>query len=194
MVNYTDKEMIMMLKNTNPLNFAKVVDYITQKLVSRIYHFVINNGGRKEDVQEILNDALMVAHQFSIERKFKENTSVQAFVFQVAKYKFWRKIRNEKKAPIVYVEDVPYNIGDNLFDTEDADLEDEQVKMLKEVITNLKDKDKGPLIDFYWKKMSMREIAAKYNLGSEQAAKNKLYRIRERLKKIFNKQNTTIHE
>lgn len=194
MIHYTDKEMIVMLTNTSPISFGKVVDYITQKLVSRIYHFVLNNGGRKEDVEEILNDAFMVAHQFSIEHKFKENTSVEAFVFQVTKYTFWRKIKNEKKAPIVYVEDVPYNISSTPFDFEDTDFEDEQLKVLKEVITNLKDKDKGPLIDFYWKKMSMKEIAVKYDLGSDQAAKNKLYRIRERLKKIVNKLNETVHE
>lgn len=194
MIHYTDKEMIVMLTNTSPISFGKVVDYITQKLVNRIYHFVLNNGGRKEDVQEILNDAFLVAHQFSIEHKFKENTSIEAFVFQVSKYTFWRKIKHEKKAPIVYVEDVPYNISSTPLDFEDTDFEDEQLKVLKEVITNLKDKDKGPLIDFYWKKMTMKEIAVKYDLGSDQAAKNKLYRIRERLKKIVNKLNETVHE
>lgn len=180
-MHYTDKEMIHMLTNICPLSFNKVVDYITQKLANRIYHFVLNNGGRKEDVEEVLNDALMVAHDCAIEQKFKENTSVEAFVYQVSKYKFRRKMRNEKKTPIIFVNDMHYDLRETLNNFEEA--EDAQINELKKVINNLKTEDKETLIDFYWEKMTMKEIAAKYELGSEQAARNKLYRIRERIKK-----------
>lgn len=191
MMNYSDKEMITMLTNSCPLNFNKVVDYITQKLANRIYHFVINNGGRREDVEEVLNDAFLVAHEFAVKQKFKENTSVEAFVFQVSKYKFRRQIRNEKKTPIVYVDDVPYNLSDTLTDFEAMEFKGTQIENLKTIINNLKTEDKETLIDFYWRKKTMKEIAVKLNLGSEQAARNKLYRIRERLKKIFKTTNAT---
>jgi len=190
-MNYTDKEMITMLTNVCPLKFDNVVEYITQKLAGRIYHFVLNNGGRKEDVEEVLNDALMVAHEFAVKKKFKKNTSVQAFVFQVSKYKFRRQIRNEKKAPIIYVDDVHYNLNDKLANFEETEVENGQIKILKKAIDSLKTEDKETLIDFYWKKMTMKEIATKNNLGSEQAARNKLYRIRERLKKYFKILNET---
>jgi len=190
-MNYTDKEMITMLTNVCALKFNNVVEYITQKLASRIYYFVINNGGRKEDVQEVLNDALMVAHEFAIKGKFKENTSVQAFVFQVCKYKFRRQIKAEKKAASIYVDDVTYNLNGAITSFEDVDTEYDKNEILIEIINNLKTEDKETLIDFYWKKMTMREIAAKNNLGSEQAARNKLYRIRERLKKYFRTLNET---
>jgi len=189
-MHYTDKEMINMLTNVCPLSFNKVVDYITQKIANRLYYFVLNNGGRKEDVGEILNDALMAAHDFAIEQKFKDNTSVEAFIFQVSKYKFRRKMRNEKKTPLIYVNDMPYDISDTLKDFDEV--EDVQISELKEVINNLKTEDKQTLIDFYWEKMTMKEIAAKYNLGSEQAARNKLYRIRERLKKKIKTSNANI--
>lgn len=185
MMNYTDEEMINMLMNACPLKFDNVVEYLTQKLASRIYHFVLNNGGRKEDVEEVLNDALMVAHKFAIEKKFKENTSVQAFVFQVSKYKFRRQIRNEKKAPVIYVDDVSFNLNDTLNNFEDVEIENNQIKKLKQIFNKLKTEDKETLVDFYWKKMTMKEIAFKNKLGSEQAARNKLYRIREKLKKYL---------
>gem|GEM_PF-5113897 len=41
MINYTDQEMIDMLTNIPPLRFNKAVEYLTQKLASKIYHFVI---------------------------------------------------------------------------------------------------------------------------------------------------------
>jgi len=190
MIEYTDEEMIGMLTNICPLNFNKVVEYLTQKLASKIYHFVINNGGRKEDVEEVLNDALLVAHEFAVEAKFRANTSVFAFVFQVSKYKFRRQIKNEKKAPVILVDDVPYDLTDGA-DYDELEAEDNQIKTLKTVIDSLKQEDKETLIDFYWKKMTMKEIAAKNGLGSEQAARNKLYRVRERLKKYFNTLNET---
>lgn len=190
MMNYTNREMIDMLKNIYPLKFNDVIKYITQKLVSRIYHYIINNGGKKEDVEEVLNDALLVAHEFAVKKKFKENTSVLAFVYQVSKYKFSRKIRDDKKLPVLYVDEISYNISEELRDFDEHENET-QTKTLKNRINNLKTEDKEAIIDFYWKKMTMKEIAAKNNLGSEQAARNKLYRIRERLKTSFKTVNET---
>jgi len=190
MTNYTDKEMIDMLTNIYPLKFDEVVQHITQKLAGRIYHYVINNGGKKEDVEEVLNDALLVAHEFAVKKKFKENTSILAFVYQVSKYKFSKQIRNDKKLPVLYIDKVPYNISEEVNDFDNGENET-QIKALKNMINNLKPEDKEAIIDFYWKKMTMKQIAVKNNLGSEQAARNKLYRIRERLKTHFKTVNET---
>jgi len=189
MMNYSDKEMIDILTNIYPLKFNEVIQYITQKLAGKIYYYVINNGGRKEDVEEILNDALLVAHEFAVEKKFKENTSVLAFVYQISKYKFSKHIRNERKSPVVYVEQVLYNVQEELINFDNADIESPQIKTLKKLINNLKPEDKETITDFYYKKMTMKQIAAKNNLASEQAARNKLYRIRERLKKYLKTEN-----
>lgn len=189
MTNYSDKEMIDILTNISPLKFNEVIQYITQKLAGRIYHHVISNGGRKEDVEEILNDALLVAHEFAVEKKFKENTSILAFVYQVSKYKFSNQIRNERKSPVIYVEQVLYNIQQESNNLENDDIESQQIKTLKKLISNLNKEDKETIIDFYYKKMTMKQIAAKNNLASEQAARNKLYRIRERLKKYLKTEN-----
>jgi len=191
MMNYTDKEMIDILTNISPLKFNEVVQYITQKLASKIYHYITSNGGRKEDVEEVLNDALLVAHEFAVEKKFKENTSILAFVYQVSKYKFNRHIRKEKKTPLVYVEQVLYNLNEESINFEIDETESTQIKELKKLIENLKPEDKETITDFYYKRMTMKQIATKNNLGSEQAARNKLYRIRERLKKHFKTENET---
>lgn len=177
--------MIHMLTNIDPLLFNKVVLYITEQISHKIYHYVISHGGKAEDVGELLDDALMVAHEYALNQKFKKNTSILAFVFQVSKFQFLKKFRREYKKQTVQVDDVLYNIKD---ETKVENYDEELIRELKLVLNELKTPCKEVLIDFYYKNFTMQEIAKKYKLGSEQAAKNRKYRCIKRLRALFLKQ------
>ncbi len=177
--------MISMLTNKDPLLFNKVVSYLTEKLSGKIYHYVIQHGGRAEDVGELLDDALMVAHQYALSQKFKKNTSIPAFVFQVSKYQFLKNIRAEQHKKTIQVDDVLYNLKE---EEEVLDYDEVHMKALKLVLNELKPPCKEVLVDFYYKNFTMHEIAQKYNLGSEQAAKNRKYRCIKKLRELFLKQ------
>ena len=65
---------------------------------------------------------------------------------------------------------------------EDDTLNEANTALLK-ALNQLKPSDKTLIMDFYSGDLSMKEIAKKYNLGSEQAARNKKCRIIKRLRK-----------
>jgi len=174
--------MINMLTNKDPLLFNKVVIFITEQLSHKIYHYVIQHGGRAEDVGELLDDALMVAHEYALDQKFKKNTSILAFVFQVCKYKFLKKRRSDHQKHTVQVDDVLYNMKE---ESDDSEYDEVLIEELKLILNKMKPPCKEVLVDFYYKNFTMQEIANKYNLGSEQAAKNRKYRCLKRLKELF---------
>jgi len=174
-----------MLTNKDPLLFNKVVLFITEQLSYKIYHYVVQHGGRAEDVGELLDDALMVAHEYALNHKFKKNTSILAFVFQVCKFQFLKKFRSEHKKLTIPVDDVLYNIKE---EGEEVNYDEVRIRELKLVLNELKPPCKEVLIDFYYKNFTMQEIAKKYKLGSTQAAKNRKYRCIKRLRELFLKQ------
>jgi len=127
----------------------------------------------------------MVAHEYALSQKFKKNTSILAFVFQVCKFQFLKKIRGEVKKQTVQVDDVLYNIKE---EDEEVDYDELRTGELKHVLNELKPPCKEVLVDFYYKNLSMLQLAKKYNLGSEQAAKNRKYRCIKKLRELFLKQ------
>lgn len=180
---YTDKEMIRLLTDKNPLGFCKVVKYITEQIAQQTYQFVMQQGGKETDVDEVLNDALLMAHQFARDNKFKAHTKILGFVYVTAKNIVRNKMRKRKVSPVIHIEDMINDIKD----TEQQTKEDNHFDNLNEVmltaLNQLKSRDKTLIMDFYSDNLSMKAIAEKFNLGSEQAARNKKCRIIKRLRK-----------
>lgn len=180
---YTDKEMIKLLTDKDPVGFCKVVNFITEEIAQQTFHFVIQQGGKETDVDEVLNDALLIAHQFARDHKFKENTKILGFIYVTAKNIFRNKMRKEKRPSMIRLEDMVYDLEDRGQQIEEVSQFDETGKILLSALNQLKQGDRTLIVDFYSGNLSMKEIAEKYNLGSEQAARNKKCRIIKRLRK-----------
>jgi len=163
MTNYTNVELIKMLNGSNDVDFNKSIYYLKQRMISKVNLLIKKRGGANEDAEEVLNEALFVAHQYAKEAKFKTNTSVEGFIYKVAD-QIDRFIENE-------------------FETNPVN-EEQKIKLNK-AMKLLCNECRAVLEAFYYQNMSMLQIKEKFNLGSIQAAKNKKYRCMEKLKNAF---------
>ncbi len=62
----------------------------------------------------------------------------------------------------------------------------DKIKSIEKKVGSMKKIDKGIFLDFYYYSKSIKDIAKKYNI-SEDSAKQRLYRIRKRIKKEIQK-------
>jgi len=181
MTNYTNVELIKMLNGSNDVDFNKSIYYLKQRMISKVNLLIKKRGGANEDAEEVLNEALFVAHQYAKEAKFKTNTSVEGFIYKVAGNLYYTQNKNK-----LHMEALPDQIDrfiENEFETNPVN-EEQKIKLNK-AMKLLCNECRAVLEAFYYQNMSMLQIKEKFNLGSIQAAKNKKYRCMEKLKNAF---------
>ena len=189
MDDYTDEQMIRMLTNECRNAFRLVCKYIIKKLSAQTYHFVIGHGGQKIHVKDILNYALNQAYLCAENSSFRENTNVLGFVFKVAQRKFYAIIKDEKKLPLTNIDDLTEDLSDTLRVENELEELEERMKIVLEVLEQLKPKNKTFIIDAITSGMSMKDLAKKYNLKNAQIARNKKNKILNKIRNLLSKIN-----
>lgn len=172
--NFTDKELIKLLASNDKNDLKKVVIYLKQQMTNRIKALIWRRGGTKEDAEELLNDALLVARKYAKEDRFKPNTDVIGFIYGV--------VRNKHQP-----ENQTLSLLDN-FDIPDlpSDQPDEELLFkLKKAMQQLSEDCRKVIYAYYYQKKSMKEITKIFALGSEQAAKNKKSKCMKRLRTFY---------
>jgi len=184
-MNYTDEEMISMLTNECFISFKQIIEHLKQQLIAKIYYYVTKNGGAKEDVEEIFNDAILVANHYAVNQKFRAKTNVAGFVSEVAKNIFRRRIRKEKILPVVSVDYTVYDLTNTIADVIENEAFELRIQVVLKVVDQLSAEEKAILYDYYWKGLSMTEIAEKHNFKNGQNARNKKSKILKKVRSLL---------
>jgi len=174
---YTDKELINLLASNNKNDFNMAIVYLKKQMTNRINSLILKRGGIKEDAEELLNDALLVAWKYAKENRFKLNTDLKGFIYTVV-----RNLHQSGKGTISLSENL------NLVEPTSSQSNEEKILKLEKSLQLLSEECRKVIFTFYYQKKSMKEIMRMFGLGSEQAAKNKKYRCMSELKKIYLKQ------
>lgn len=171
---YSDKDLIELLASGEKDDLTKVITYLKLKITNRINSLILKRGGTKEDAEELLNDALLVARKYAKGNRFKPNTDVIGFIYGV--------VRNKHQPG-----NSTLTLSDN-FDIPDLTTKqpnEEKLLKLKKALQQLSEGCRKIIFAFYYQKKSMKEIMEIFALGSEQAAKYKKSRCMKSLKDLF---------
>ncbi len=157
------------------------------KVVKALYKYfpvvkswVIKNSGNKADAEDIFQEALIILINKINDEQFELKSALNTFLFGISKNLWYEKLRKNKKE----IKSIEESI--DLY--EDAgSLIEENSKAQKAAIAfeQLGERCKQILAMFYYKKLSMLEIAEKLGFNSENVAKNQKYRCIEKAKEIY---------
>ena len=175
-----DKELITLLEHEVNAQRNKGFAFIVNRDFDTIKGFVIQNSGTEDDAKDVFQDGLIALMSNLKKEKFKGNSTLKSYLFSICKNLWYQKIRKNKKTETIgAAEELP---------EEDADSVDNEKRyyVMQEKFKKLGKKCQQLLIEFYYKKKSMRELQELYGLGSEQAAKNKKSRCLKKLSEMVN--------
>ncbi|MBC7862105.1 MAG: sigma-70 family RNA polymerase sigma factor [Bacteroidia bacterium] len=154
-----------------------------EKAVSKLYsqlgtfrRFVKGSGGTKEEADDIFQEALIVFCRKVSKPDFVLSAAVNTYLLAIAKYMWMDARRKKNKAEKVDLVNIE-NVG------EEIEAENQEIKSLDlatEAIKNLGERCLELLENFYFRKMSMKEIAEKMKFSSEKITKNQKYKCLER--------------
>ncbi|MEO9484970.1 MAG: sigma-70 family RNA polymerase sigma factor [Ekhidna sp.] len=165
----TTKNLISLFEN------KKSLEELYKRLFPSIEKHVLNNSGNTQDAKDIFQESIIVAYKKVHNPDFKLSSTIDTFVYSIAKNKWLHVLRSSKrmmKTPESEISDDP-RIDEILFEEERRNLFVAHFGRLSEGCKNL--------FEFFFKGMSMEKIADAMNLGSAGYVRKKKHLCQEKL-------------
>lgn len=150
--------------------------------INSIINMVKKNSGDEEDAMDIFQEG-MIALWVNIKKGkyvLDGNTKVSTYLFSVCRNLWLKKLRGNKK--IVSLDQQEREYAEETIEEDDSF---EKIQKLETLFSQLGEKCRSILHEFYYKKSSMKDIALQFNY-EEKTAKNEKYRCMQRLRAMYN--------
>jgi RNA polymerase sigma factor (sigma-70 family) len=147
-----------------------------------IYKFIRNNGGDEADAQDVFQDALLVLYRNAQKTEFVLTCAPGTYLYSVSRF-LWKDVLKKRNKEIK----LDYEIKrDEVVESDVERFQEQQLQTnkLARVMQQLGEKCKLLLQAYYYKKMSMKDIAQSFEYSSVNSAKTQKYKCIERAKKI----------
>lgn len=163
------------------MNDEKVLGELYALNFEKVSVYIRNNSGTEEDARDIFQEAFLAVWRNIQADRFVPvgESAVSGYLFQIAKNKWIDVLRKKKRNPLIAVSDP------SLIDTEEpgplSEEEEDYVGRVALQFTKLGHPCKELLSRFYFRKESLRTIAAAF-AWTEASAKNNKYRCLQKLR------------
>jgi RNA polymerase sigma factor (sigma-70 family) len=170
-----DEEIIQLIRNgKNKPAFEKIYRHFPS-----IKKFILTHGGTEDEAKDVFQESVIVFYEKASKPDFVLSSAISTFLYSISERLWFKKIRDVKSHEAAL--DTSFDITDN----EEIRVNDEQnAKTIDQLLEHLGNPCKTLLTNYYYLKMSMKEIAQSMSYSSENIAKNQKYKCLERAKKM----------
>ncbi len=178
MINYTNEELLHgILRNDN-----LILQYIYKNFFYKINFFIKKNSGDDDDSNDIFQEAIIILY-----RKLKANDlvldcSFETYLYSVCRFLWLKQLekRKNEREKIQDNHDFNVDIYDNAFETT-VDM-NEKYRLYQKHFKNL-GKDCQKILQMFFDKVPLKQIAQVMGFQSEKYAKKRKYKCKEYLVK-----------
>lgn len=175
----TDHKIIEALRNGEDEN---VIRHLYDSTFKKIRRFVLKNSGSDEDAEDIFQDAVLVFYDQVKKGKYRQETEIDGFIYGVSR-NLWYKRFHKKSRVSTYEEYMGTEYVEN--NTYNYLFSEERDSIIMSAFEKLGERCKDLLINTIYNNMSMREICDLMGFSTENAAKTKHYKCKQRLIKLM---------
>jgi RNA polymerase sigma factor (sigma-70 family) len=171
-----DHEIIELLrKGKNKLAFEKIYYHFPS-----IKRLILTHGGSEDEAKDIFQESIIIFYEKATQPAFELSSSIATFLYSISN-NLWLKRLRDIKAHESNWEMCKATPFENEFEIESQ----ESNNLIDRLLVELGNPCKTLLQNYYYLKMSMKEIAQSMGYSSENIAKNQKYKCLERAKKII---------
>jgi RNA polymerase sigma factor (sigma-70 family) len=160
----------------------EVLQEIYDNYFPSIKGHIINNSGKEEDAEDVFHDALIVIYRKVKDDSLELTSSFHTYFFAICKNLWLKKLNRKKRQSRVTIEDAEVLTMEN--DTEKAIETTERFALYREKF-QLLGEDCQKLLQLYFEKKNMKEIANTMGFGSEGYARKRKFQCKEKLTKLI---------
>lgn len=157
----------------------KVLKVLYQEELPKVKHYVLNNSGNEEEAEDIFQDAVLILYKQVRRNKFDPKHEVGAFLFSVARNLWINKAKRDKRQ-IRLDEGYQAHVEDEAHFMDEM-ISQERERTINDILDRIGKKCKQLLIYSVFEKMSMKEICERMGFSTENAAKTRNYKCKQKL-------------
>jgi RNA polymerase sigma factor (sigma-70 family) len=162
-------------------NDSKIIQKIFDNNFQKIQAFVLKNKGNKDDANDIFQKALLQLILRYKKEPFEIKISFEAYLFTVCK-NLWRRELNKSKHKVTNSEVV--ELIDDDTDIALAALEQERWELFHEYLEKLSENCRK-VLKLFFNKMSYAKIVENLNYNSENVARQRVFKCKNKLKDLI---------
>lgn len=156
---------------------------IYKNFAGRITSHILKYGGTREDAKDVFQDALIIILQQAQSPDFQLTSQFYTYLFGICNLVFKAKRRKKSNQTVTITEEATLR---DSFDIEKEITQRERDKIYKRNFGKLGEFCQQ-LLQLFFKKKNMTEIAEALNLKNEHTARTRKYRCQEKLKELMKK-------
>ena len=183
MYHYDDEELIEGLRQRN----RRYIDILYQEFYPVVRHYVKQNSGNIQDVEDLIQDTMIVLYKRSLIKPFTLECSLKTYFMSICK-NLWMQ-RLERKYRLLYQADCEVNDVKGEYTMDDQESRDESLEQQRLFYKNLMllPNDCRRLLQLYCLKIPYKEIAKLMKYKDEVYVKTRKYSCKKLLRrKIMN--------
>jgi len=164
----------------------KTLALIYKEVYPMVLKHVSLNKGSEEDAQDIFQDAYYLLLQKVDDANFVLTSQISTFLVGISKNLWLKKLTKNSIDPELYKREILLN-ENNLDEQDEEKLL--KVKTMSDGLSSLGEPCKTLLVQYYYFKQTMKDIAVLLHYTNAENAKNQKYKCLQRLKKLVTKSN-----
>ena len=161
---------------------ARVLEHIYRELFPGIVRYILDNGGNREDAEDVFQEGLMVLYRKAKSDALTLSSSFYTFLFAVCKRIWLKKLSRGKGKKALPLEEE--RVGNIEADAAQVLEQTEQYRLYRGKFSLLGE-DCQNLLRLFFKGVSMVEIAVQMGYKSEGYAKKRKFQCKERLVQLI---------
>ncbi len=177
-MNISDKEIIHGILNNDD---DKVLSMLYAEVLPNVENFICKNSGNVDEAHDIFQDAIIIFYKQVKEKKFDEKYKIAGFLYSVSR-NLWINRAKRKQRQVQLTDKESFIKIDN--DVLDDIINDERVALINDMLGKIGENCKEILMYSIYKKLSMKEICELMGYSSENTAKTRNYKCKQRLIKL----------
>ncbi|MCB0834484.1 MAG: sigma-70 family RNA polymerase sigma factor, partial [Bacteroidetes bacterium] len=167
------------------LGDEKVLVRLYQNNIAMVRKYVLDNSGRDEDAQDMLQDALIVLWENVMRGDFNLTSKISTYLYSVVRNKWLREINKRKVGKTTSLEN--YEVVEERIDALKQIVRKEEYKVVLKCIESMGATCRKVLTMFYLEEKGMEEIARVLKFANTDVAKAKKWQCKKELESLVKK-------
>lgn len=160
-------------------NNPKVLRQIYTNHADKVKNYILKQGGSVDDAKDIFQEALIIIYKKAQKADFQLTSQFSTYLLGICRFIYLRKLKKNRNNHVTNDELEGYKYDSNLektiLDNEKHQIYEANFQKLGQVCRDL--------LELYFAKTNMEDIAVKLNLKNGHTARNRKYRCQKELEK-----------
>ena len=149
--------------------------------------FVSQMNGSFQDAKDVFQDALVIYFERSSDPQFRISVAPERYILGIAKHLWIRKFKEDRKNISLNTFEAALSIPGDFFPSV-------QSKRVLQFVEQAGKKCLDLLRSFYYDKLNMKELAQKFDFGSEHSATVQKYKCIEKVREAVREKSLTYED